>query len=77
MSEEFVEAKQLKYDKAYLRMAQTWAELSHCSRKKVGAIIVKDNAIVSMVHLLVLITAVKQMEEIHIGMSCTRRQMQS
>ncbi len=47
MSEEFVEAKQLKYDKAYLRMAQTWAELSHCSRKKVGAIIVKDNAIIS------------------------------
>jgi dCMP deaminase len=47
MSEEFVEAKQLKYDRAYLRMAQTWAELSHCSRKKVGAIIVKDNAIIS------------------------------
>lgn len=47
MSEEFVEAKQLKYDKAYLRMAQTWAELSHCARKKVGAIIVKDNAIIS------------------------------
>jgi dCMP deaminase len=47
MSEEFVEAKQLKYDRAYLRMAQTWAELSHCARKKVGAIIVKDNAIIS------------------------------
>ncbi len=47
MSEELIEAKQLRYDKAYLRMAQTWGELSHCSRKKVGAIIVKDNAIIS------------------------------
>ena len=41
------ENKQLKYDKAYLRMANTWAELSHCSRKKVGAIIVKDGMIIS------------------------------
>lgn len=47
MNEELIEAKQLRYDKAYLRMAQTWGELSHCSRKKVGAIIVKDNAIIS------------------------------
>jgi dCMP deaminase len=39
--------KQLRYDKAYLRMANTWAELSHCSRKKVGAIIVKDGMIIS------------------------------
>lgn len=42
-----IEEKQLRYDKAYLRMAHTWAELSHCSRKKVGAIIVKDGMIVS------------------------------
>lgn len=42
-----IEQKQLRYDKAYLRMAHTWAELSHCSRKKVGAIIVKDGMIVS------------------------------
>jgi dCMP deaminase len=28
-------------------MALTWAELSHCARKKVGAIIVKDDAIIS------------------------------
>ena len=41
------EQKQLRYDKAYLRMADTWAELSHCARKKVGAIIVKDDAIIS------------------------------
>lgn len=39
--------KKLRYDKAYLRMAQTWSELSHCSRKQVGAIIVKDGMIIS------------------------------
>ena len=39
--------KQRRYDKAYLRMAVTWAELSHCARKKVGAIIVKDGMIIS------------------------------
>lgn len=39
--------KQLRYDKAYLRMANTWSELSHCERKKVGAIIVKNDMIIS------------------------------
>lgn len=39
--------KQQKYDKAYLRMAQEWAQLSHCTRKKVGALIVKDRMIIS------------------------------
>ena len=39
--------KQNKYDKAYLRMALEWAKLSHCERKKVGAIIVKDDMIIS------------------------------
>jgi dCMP deaminase len=39
--------KQRRYDKAYLRMAKTWASLSHCERKKVGAIIVKDGMIIS------------------------------
>lgn len=39
--------KQLRYDKAYLRMATTWAELSHCTRKQVGALIVKDGMIIS------------------------------
>jgi dCMP deaminase len=39
--------KQLKYDKAYLRMAKEWGQLSHCERKKVGAIIVKDGMIIS------------------------------
>jgi len=39
--------KQLRFDKAYLRMAKEWAKLSHCDRKKVGAIIVKDRMIIS------------------------------
>ena len=37
----------MKYAKAYLRMAKEWAELSHCNRKKVGALIVKDRMIIS------------------------------
>jgi len=41
------ELKQLRYDKAYLKMAETWAQLSHCTRKQVGAIIVKDGMIIS------------------------------
>ncbi len=45
--EEKARAKRLRYDKAYLRMAQTWSELSHCTRKQVGAIIVKDGMIIS------------------------------
>ncbi|MBT6161987.1 dCMP deaminase family protein [Flavobacteriaceae bacterium] len=39
--------KQNKYDKAYLKMAQTWGELSYCERKKVGALIVKNRMIIS------------------------------
>lgn len=39
--------KQLRYDKAYLRLAASWALLSHCKRKQVGAIIVKDAIIIS------------------------------
>ena len=39
--------KKLRYDKAYLRMAKGWAELSHCKRKQVGAIIVKENMVIS------------------------------
>jgi len=40
-------AKQLRYDKAYLRMAKEWGKLSHCKRKQVGAIIVKGRMIIS------------------------------
>lgn len=39
--------KQLKYDRAYLNMAREWAKLSHCERKQVGALIVKDRMIIS------------------------------
>ena len=39
--------KQLKYDKAYLRIAREWGQLSHCKRKQVGALIVKDRMIIS------------------------------
>jgi len=39
--------KQRKYDKAYLKMAQEWAKLSHCQRKQVGALIVNDRMIIS------------------------------
>ncbi|MHC5362897.1 deoxycytidylate deaminase [Myroides sp. LJL110] len=41
------QAKIAKYDKAYLRIAREWAQLSYCKRKKVGAIIVKDRMIIS------------------------------
>ena len=39
--------KQLKYDTAYLKMAFEWGKLSHCKRKQVGALIVKDRMIIS------------------------------
>ena len=39
--------KQRRYDLAYLRMAREWAQLSHCTRKQVGALIVRDGMIVS------------------------------
>ncbi|NND12192.1 MAG: dCMP deaminase family protein [Flavobacteriaceae bacterium] len=39
--------KQLKYDKAYLRIANEWGKLSYCKRRQVGALIVKDRMIIS------------------------------
>ncbi len=39
--------KRSKYDKAYLRIAREWGQLSYCKRKQVGAIIVKDRMIIS------------------------------
>lgn len=43
-----MEQKKLnKYDKAYLRIAKEWGQLSYCKRKQVGAIIVKDRMIIS------------------------------
>ena len=41
------ELKQLRYDLAYLRMAKEWAKLSHCTRKQVGALLVKNGVIIS------------------------------
>lgn len=40
-------AKQDRYDRAYMRMALEWAKLSHCVRKKVGALLVKEGMIIS------------------------------
>jgi len=42
-----MEKKQKKYDSAYMRMALEWGKLSHCERKQVGALIVKDRMIIS------------------------------
>jgi len=39
--------KQKRYDTAYLKMAKEWAKLSHCKRKQVGALIVKNKMIIS------------------------------
>jgi len=39
--------KQDRYDRAYLRLALEWSKLSHCKRKQVGAIIVKDGTIIA------------------------------
>ncbi len=39
--------KQTILDKRYLRMARIWAENSYCQRRQVGAIIVKDQMIIS------------------------------
>ena len=41
------EQKQLRYDLAYLRMAKEWAKLSHCTRKQVAALLVKNGVIIS------------------------------
>ena len=39
--------KQYELDKRYLRMAAVWAENSYCKRRQVGALIVKDQMIIS------------------------------
>lgn len=41
------QSKQLALDKRYLRMAKIWSENSYCQRRQVGALIVKDNMIIS------------------------------
>ncbi|MCB0380238.1 MAG: dCMP deaminase family protein [Flavobacteriales bacterium] len=47
MDIKYDQQKQLRYDKAYLKMALEWGKLSHCKRKQVGSIIVKDRMIIS------------------------------
>ena len=39
--------KQRTLDYRYLRMAKIWAENSYCKRRKVGALVVKDQMIIS------------------------------
>ncbi len=39
--------KRRELDKRYLRMASIWAENSYCRRRRVGAILVKDQMIIS------------------------------
>ena len=41
------EEKQRILDERYLRMALIWSENSYCVRRKVGALIVRDNMIIS------------------------------
>ena len=41
------EKKQREVDKRYLRMATIWAENSYCKRRQVGALIVKNQMIIS------------------------------
>ena len=39
--------KQHQLDQRYLRMARNWAENSYCQRRQVGALVVKDQRIIS------------------------------
>ena len=39
--------KQRNLDLRYLRMARIWAENSYCRRRQVGALVVKNNTIIS------------------------------
>ncbi|MBO5850367.1 MAG: dCMP deaminase family protein [Paludibacteraceae bacterium] len=42
-----MEDKNKLLDKRYMRMARIWAENSYCERRKVGALLVKNNMIIS------------------------------
>ena len=44
---ETINEKQLTLDKRYIRMAGIWAENSYCTRRQVGALIVKNQRIIS------------------------------
>lgn len=47
MAEEDREEKYKKLDIRYLKMARIWSENSYCVRRKVGALIVKNQMIIS------------------------------
>lgn len=42
-----MQSKSELLDRRYLRMARIWAENSYCTRRQVGALIVKDKMIIS------------------------------
>ena len=42
-----MESKNRQFDRSYLEMAAVWAKNSYCTRRKVGAILVKDRMIIS------------------------------
>ncbi len=42
-----MEDKKRKFDRRYLEMAAIWAKNSYCTRRQVGAILVKDRMIIS------------------------------
>ena len=39
--------KQEQFDRSYLEMARVWAKNAYCTRRKVGALLVKDRMIIS------------------------------
>ena len=41
------ESKNRQFDRSYLEMASVWAKNSYCTRRQVGAILVKDRMIIS------------------------------
>ena len=41
------ESKNRQFDRSYLEMAAVWAKNSYCTRRQVGAILVKDRMIIS------------------------------
>ena len=43
----YQEEKQRQLDSRYMRMARIWAENSYCVRRKVGALVVKNQMIIS------------------------------
>lgn len=42
-----MDTKDLRYHFTYLKMALEWSKLSHCKRRQVGCILVKNNMIIS------------------------------